>query len=278
MSEAGRAVAILSTGDEVVEGRTVDTNAAYIADRVAQLGFDVVAKLVVGDFTDRIEWAWKTAFAKADIVISTVGLGPTADDLTNETVARLTGADLVLNEGELAKIRAIFERMSRVMPENNVRQAMLPAGAEVIENALGTAPGYRFTVRAGDRRPVGVVLPGVPREMRPMMEEQVLPWMAERLGADHVVRSRTFQTFGMSESALDEAVVGMVPPEEARLAFRAAFPQISLRVSATGPRSIVEQRVKLYGDRIAERLGGVIYADGDKSMEAAVGELLRERG
>jgi nicotinamide-nucleotide amidase len=278
MTEAGRAVAILSTGDEVVEGRTVDTNAAYIADRCAQLGFDVVAKLVVGDFTDRIEWAWKTAFAKADIVISTGGLGPTADDLTNETVARFTGADLVLHEAQLAKIRAIFDRMGRSMPENNVRQAMLPAGAEVVENELGTAPGYRFTVRAGDRRPVGIVLPGVPREMRPMMEEQVLPWMAERLGADHVVQSRTFQTFGMSESALDEAVADMVPPNEARLAFRAAFPQIALRLSATGTREVVEQRVKLYGDRIAERLSGVIYAEGDKSMEAAVGELLGARG
>jgi nicotinamide-nucleotide amidase len=278
MTEAGRAVAILSTGDEVVEGRTVDTNAAYIADRCAQLGFDVVTKLVVGDFTDRIEWAWKTAFSKADIVISTGGLGPTADDLTNETVARLTGADLVLDEAQLAKIRSIFERMGRSMPENNIRQAMLPAGAEVVENELGTAPGYRFTVRAGDRRPVGIVLPGVPREMRPMMEEQVLPWMAERLGADHVVRSRTFQTFGMSESALDEAVAGMIPPDEARLAFRAAFPQIALRLSATGTREVVEQRVKRYGDRIAERLSGVIYAEGDKSMEAAVGELLRARG
>ena len=278
MSDQARAVAILSTGDEVVEGRTVDTNAAYIADRVAQLGFDVVAKLVVGDFTDRIEWAWKTAFAKADIVISTGGLGPTADDLTNETVARLTGADLVLDDVQLAKIKALFERMGRVMPENNVRQAMLPAGAVVVENELGTAPGYRFTVRAGDRRPVGIVLPGVPREMRPMMEEQVLPWMAERLGADHVVMARTFQTFGMSESGLDEAVAGMVPPDEARLAFRAAFPQIALRVSATGKRDVVEQRVKLYGDRIATRLGSVIYAEGDKTMEAAVGELLRERG
>jgi len=278
MADAGGTVAILSTGDEVVEGRTVDTNASYIADRVAQLGFDVVCKVVVGDYPERLEWAWKTALAQADIVISTGGLGPTADDLTNETIARVAGVELELHEAEMAKIRQFFARAGRAMPENNVRQAMLPVGAEVIVNDLGTAPGYRLAIRSGERQPIGIVLPGVPREMRAMLDERVAPWMAARLGPSHAVVSRTFQTFGMSESAIDEAVAGLVPPEEARVSFRAAFPQIAVRVSAHGTREDAERRVKLYGDRIADRIASVIYAEGSKTMEATVGELLRERG
>jgi nicotinamide-nucleotide amidase len=277
-AEKAGSVAILSTGDEVVEGRTVDTNASYIADRIAQLGYDIVCKIVVGDFPDRLEWAWKTALAQADVVISTGGLGPTTDDLTNETLARVAGVDLVLDEAELAKIRGFFASVGRPMPENNVRQAMMPAGYELIANKLGTAPGYRLAIAAGSRRPIGIVLPGVPREMHAMLEESVIPWLAARLGPDRAVASRTFQTFGMGESAIDEAVSGLVPAEQARLAFRAAFPQVAVRVSAHGTREDAERRVKLYGDKIAARLGSVIYAEGSTTMEARVGELLRERG
>ncbi len=276
--EKAGTVAVLSTGDEVVEGRTVDTNASYIADRAAQLGYDVVCKIVVGDFPDRLEWAWKTALDQADVVISTGGLGPTTDDLTNETLARVAGVALILHEAELEKIRRFFASVGRTMPENNVRQAMMPAGCDVIPNKLGTAPGYRIAIAAGTRRPVGVVLPGVPREMRAMFEENVLPWLTARLGADRAVVSRTFQTFGMGESAIDEAVSGLVPPNEARLAFRAAFPQVAVRVSAHGTREDAERRVKIYGDKIAARLGSVIYAEGDTTMEACVGRLLSERG
>lgn len=276
--EKAGTVAVLSTGDEVVEGRTVDTNASYIADRVAQLGYDVVCKIVVGDFPDRLEWAWKTALDQADVVISTGGLGPTTDDLTNETLARVAGVELVLHEAELEKMRRFFAGVGRTMPENNVRQVMMPAGCEVVPNQLGTAPGYRIAIATGNRQPVGVVLPGVPREMRAMFEESVLPWLTGRLGPDRAVVSRTFQTFGMGESAIDEAVSGLVPPSEARLAFRAAFPQVAVRVSAHGRREDAERRVKIYGDKIAARLGSVIYAEGNTTMEACVGRLLQERG
>jgi len=278
MIRSSERVAILSTGDEVVEGRTVDTNASYIADRVASLGFDVVVKITVGDYPDRLEWAWQRALEQADIVISTGGLGPTADDLTNETLARVAGVDLVLDQEQADAIRSLFERVGRAMPENNRKQAMLPAGCEVIANALGTAPGYRLVVPDGSRRPVALVLPGVPREMKAMLDEQVLPWMAGRIGADYVVRSRTFQTFGMSESALDEAVAGLIAEEEARVAFRASFPQISLRLTTAGTIDEVTVRLEELGARVAGRLGAAIYAEGDATMEAVVGDLLRQGG
>jgi nicotinamide-nucleotide amidase len=136
-TETLREVAILSTGDEVVEGRTVDTNASYIADRVAALGLDVVMKITVGDYPERMEWAWRRALERADVVISTGGLGPTADDLTNETVARVAGVELVLDEAQADRIRQIFSAIARPMPENNLRQARLPVGAEIVANDLG---------------------------------------------------------------------------------------------------------------------------------------------
>jgi len=269
-------VALISTGDEVVEGRTVDTNASFLADRIAPLGFDVVTKITVGDYPDRIAWAWRCCLEQADVVISTGGIGPTADDLTNETLAEVAGVDLQLDEVQADKIRELFNRLQRTMPVNNLRQAMLPKGAVVVENELGTAPGYRLEVPVGDRRPVAVVLPGVPREMKAMCDEQLVPWLLTLLGDDHAVLSRTFQTFGMAESAVDEALEDLVPVEEGRVAFRASFPTIAVRLVTSGNCADAERRLALHGDAIAERLGGAIYAEGDKTMEEVVGELLTE--
>jgi nicotinamide-nucleotide amidase len=148
----------------------------------------------------------------------------------------------------------------------------------VIPNALGTAPGYRIELPRDGRRPVGIVLPGVPREMKAMLGEQVLPWLASLGGGDHVVLARTFQTFGMSESAVDEAVEGLVDPAEGRVSFRASFPIISVRLVVAGAEAEARGRLEDLGDQIAARLSGAIYAEGDVSMEERVGELLRERG
>jgi len=271
-------VAILSTGDEVVGGRTVDTNATYIADQVGNLGLEVVSKITVGDYVDRIAWAWEELLARADVVISTGGLGPTADDLTNETVAAVAGVRQIRNEEQADKIRGFFERVGRHMPENNLKQADIPEGAVVIPNDMGTAPGYRLEMPRAGRRPVGIVLPGVPREMKPMLREQVLPWLASLSGGDHVVRSRTFQTFGMSESGVDEAVAGVVDPAEGRVAFRASFPIISVRLTVSGPESECDAKLARLGDAMARRLGEAVYAEGDVSMEQKVGELLAAAG
>lgn len=277
-SEEKIRVALISTGDEVVEGRTVDTNASFLADRIAPLGFDVVSRITVGDYPGRIAWAWNRSLELADVVISTGGLGPTADDLTNETLAKVAGVELRLDDEQADKIRELFQRLQRTMPENNLRQAMLPEGAVVVENELGTAPGYRLEIPTGERRPVAVVLPGVPREMHAMCDEQVVPWLLTLVGdGDHTVLSRTFQTFGMAESAVDEALEDLVPEEEGRVAFRASFPTIAVRLVTSGSKADAERRLALHGDAIAERLGGAIYAEGDKKMEEVVGELLTEQ-
>jgi nicotinamide-nucleotide amidase len=270
--------AILSTGDELTSGRTVDTNASFIADLLVAEGIDVVAVLVVGDYPERIAWAWQTALERADLVVSTGGLGPTADDLTTETLARLLGRPLALDPAVADRIRQMFAAMGRTMPENNLKQAFFPAGAVILPNPLGTAPGFRLAVEspAGSRH--AVVLPGVPREMKAMLTGEVLPWLRS-LGGDRIAyRSHSFQTFGISESGLDELVAGALDPASARVSFRAAFPQISVRVTVSGPEGEVDARLAEAAARLRERVGPYAYGEGDTTMEAAVGQLLSARG
>lgn len=262
--------AIISTGDELTTGRTTDTNAGFIADRLLELGIDVVAILTVGDHPDRLRWVWSEALRRAHVVISTGGLGPTADDLTTETVAGLLGRSLVADPAVAERIRDLFRLFNRPMPENNLKQAMFPEGAVIVPNALGTAPGYRVEVGAPEDPRHLVVLPGVPREMKPMLTETVLPWLGDLVGAARVGH-RTFQTFGISESGLDEAIAGI--PGEGRWSFRANFPEVSVRVVVRGDD--VEARLAAFGEAVHARLGPYIYGEGDTNMERVVGELLR---
>jgi len=281
-------VVILSTGDELTTGKIADTNAQWLAGRCFDLGLDVVAVLMVGDFPERISWAWERAFELADLVISTGGLGPTTDDLTTETVAKVLGVGLRFDEPSAARIRALFERMGRVMPENNLRQAQFPEPAVILENPLGTAPGYRVScareLPADDGSgPVSkprhlVVMPGVPREMKPMFEAQVVPWVRALRASDTVLAIRTFQTFGMSESALDEAVNAVIRPDEARIGFRASFPMISVKLLVRDVAERADARLEELSARLRAALGPIVFGEGDVTMEAATGAALRARG
>ncbi len=269
--------AILSTGDELTTGRTLDTNANFIADTLVAAGMDVVAIIVVGDYPERIAWAWREALRSADVVISTGGLGPTADDLTTEVVAQVAGRRLVLDQAVADRIRQMFAAMNRVMPENNLKQAQFPEAAVIIPNALGTAPGFRLDLHTEHGPRHLIVLPGVPREMKPMLAEQVLPWLQQNRGTNEVYLSQVFQTFGISESALDEVVSGCVAPEEGRIAFRAAFPQISVRLTVHGPPETAPQQLETVAARLRQRIGNHAYGEGDTTMEAVVGGLLTAR-
>jgi nicotinamide-nucleotide amidase len=265
--------AIISTGDELTTGRTTDTNAGFIADKLLGLGVDVVAVLTVGDRPERLRWAWTEALRLADVVVATGGLGPTADDLTTETIAALFERPLVRDDGVADRIRQLFALFNRPMPDNNLKQALFPAGAVIIPNALGTAPGYRLEVGgAGGPRHL-VVLPGVPREMKPMLTDTVLPWVRELAGGTPIGH-RTFQTFGISESGLDEVIAEI--PGEGRWSFRANFPEVSVRVTVRG--NDVQARLDAFAREVHGRLGPYIYAEGDATMEGVLGGLLRERG
>ncbi|MBI3799391.1 MAG: competence/damage-inducible protein A, partial [Deltaproteobacteria bacterium] len=250
----------------------------YIADKLVEAGIEVVSVLTVGDVAERIIWAWQQAITQADVIISTGGIGPTADDLTTELVAKVAGVDLFFSEEVAERIRRVFASLNRPMPENNLKQARFPAGSVIIANHLGTAPGYRLDLDTPHGRKHLIILPGVPREMKPMMEETVLPWLREMRGDGDVFLTRTFQTFGISESGLDEMVAGTVSEEEGRLAFRANFPQISMRVTVRGKADEVETRLEELSQRIRTRIGSFVYGEGDVTMEEVVGRLLKDKG
>jgi nicotinamide-nucleotide amidase len=268
---------VLSTGDEITTGKVLDSNSNYIADKLNEIGVDLVGVITVGDVPERLEWAWRTAIQMADVVISTGGIGPTADDLTTETIARITGKSLWRHEPSVEHMKRLFAAVGRPMPENNLKQALFPETAEIIQNPLGTAPGFRMMVQQANHTSYLVVLPGVPREMKPMLDQQVIPWIRANRGSDKIFATRVFQTFGISESGLDEAVAGLIRQDEAKVGFRASFPQISLKIMVEDYPGIAEKRLAELSERVRSRIGPYIYAEGDSTMEEVVAELLTRK-
>jgi nicotinamide-nucleotide amidase len=268
---------ILAVGDEIVGGLTADTNSGFLSRLLRSAGVEVIGFQAVPDEPDAILLALRRGLDDADVVLVTGGLGPTADDLTTGCVATLLGVPLELHGPTLATIRERFRSRGLEMPENNRKQAMLPRGCEVVPNSEGTAPG--FICRSEGRRGAGhvVCLPGVPREMRKMAEEAVLPWMGARMGGVRI-GYRVFSTSGLTESRLDELLAGAVAPGEGRLSFRAAFPRLQARVTVTAAsQAELEERLAAIESRVRERLGEHLYATDDEGLEETVARLLRAR-
>jgi nicotinamide-nucleotide amidase len=269
---------ILAIGDEIVSGITVDSNSAFLADALRSIGIESVGGFSVADDETALARALERALIDADVVLTTGGLGPTADDLTTAVVARVAGRDLRTDEESLRRIEERFRSRNIPMPPNNAKQALIPVGATIVPNPTGTAPGFICPVDLPDRTRHIICLPGVPGEMRRMAVETVLPWLRERAGEQRF-GSRVFSTFGLSESRLDELLAGAIDPGEARLSFRAAFPRMQTRVVVSGSdeREIGERLDRLEA-RVRERLGSAVYAIGDEGMEETVVRLLTEQG
>lgn len=194
---------IITSGTELLLGDTVDTNSAYIARALRDIGVNVYFKTSVGDNVERMALVLQQGLSRSDLVITTGGLGPTVDDVTREAVARATGRALALYPECLAQIEAIFARWGRVVGENNRRQAHLPGGAIPIQNPVGTAPGFILETEEG----TVIALPGVPREMERLMQEAVLPYLRGRIGADGlIIKAKVLRTVGLGESWIDERI------------------------------------------------------------------------
>ena len=192
---------IIAVGTELLLGDILNTNAQYLSQKLAELGFTVHFQSVVGDNPQRLEQLATQAKQRSDIVIYSGGLGPTADDLTKETVAKVYGDPLQFDQQQFERIRGFFHACSRNMPENNRKQAMVPAFGETLDNANGTAPGALF--RDGEK--IAILLPGPPKEMIPMFEQQAIPRLQKLQKA--VLVSRVLRVYGVGESAL-EGMVG----------------------------------------------------------------------
>jgi nicotinamide-nucleotide amidase len=268
---------IVSIGDEIVSGTTVDTNSAYLADALRSIGIESVGGFAVADDEARIVSALGRALGDADVVLTTGGLGPTVDDLTTAAVARVAGRRLHQHEPTLRLIEERFRTRGLEMPANNAKQSLFPEGATLVPNPTGTAPGFICPLdRPGKPRHI-ICLPGVPAEMRRMAAETVLPWLQERAGPQRFA-SRVFSTAGLSESRLDELLAGAVSPSEARLSFRAAFPRMQTRITVSGTdEKELEARLDRLEAVVRARLGQAIYAVGDQGLEEAVVRGLIDR-
>ena len=271
-------VELLTIGDELLLGHTVDTNGAYIARRLAEVGVSVVRRGTVGDEAEEIAAGVREALDRTGAVITTGGLGPTADDLTKPSIAALFGRGMVLHEDILEAMRERWkQRWNRPLPEANRQQAMLPEGARVLVNRHGSAPG----VFLDDERGRWVaMLPGVPREARGMTDDELVPFLLARGGAGAtVVRSRLLRTTGISESLLADRLADVARGLPGLpLAYLPGPEGTDLRLTSRGLRADATDAALAEGIReLRDRIGLFAYGGDDADLAGVVLELLRER-
>ncbi|MGA1587196.1 MAG: competence/damage-inducible protein A [Ilumatobacteraceae bacterium] len=279
---------VLAVGTELLLGQIVDTNSAWLGEQLAAHGIDSLAQTKVGDNVGRIISHLRSMLEHADAVIMCGGLGPTHDDLTREAIAAVMGVELELDEGIGAVIREMFESRGRSMPENNLRQAMVPAGATIIPQTRGTAPGLicPVTVSVDGRQVERVVyaVPGVPHEMRDMFERAIAPDLHARAGEQAVIVSRVLRTWGESESGLDERLRPVIEELDARgnptLAFLASgWEGLKVRLTARGvDAAAARAELAPFEERIRAELGATVFGFDEDTMESVVLGMLAERG
>lgn len=264
---------ILCVGTELLLGDIVNTNAQVIAQGLASIGVNVFHQSVVSDNSSRLKTALQDALEQCDCIITTGGLGPTYDDLTKETAAGLFGRKMVLDEPSLRRIEAFFARIGRPMTDNNRKQAMMPEGAHILPNENGTAPGL-ILEQDGKRL---VLLPGPPREMRPMFERQVLPILAKLTGK--TLLSRSVHIFGVGESAVEDRLRGrMLALQNPTLAPYAKDGEVLLRVTASAENETAAGRlIEPVVREICELFGESVYGVDIGSLQAAVVRALSEK-
>jgi nicotinamide-nucleotide amidase len=276
---------VVAIGTELLLGQVIDTNSAWIGGRLALAGIDSLLQIKVGDNHARMVAALRTALDGADAIICCGGLGPTQDDITREAIAEVMGVDLVVDPEIEARIRGLYAARNRVMPESNLRQAEVPLGATAIAQTKGTAPGLICPV--GDK--VVYAVPGVPFEMRDMIDRAVLPDLQRRAGVVSTIRSRTLRTWGLGESAVAEALAPRLDALEETgnptIAFLASgIEGIKVRVTAkASDASAAAALLDAEEGEVRAILGDLVFAADDDNvadgtMEATVGRLLLAAG
>jgi len=275
---------VVAVGTELLLGQIVDTNSSWIGEQLAANGIDSLLQVKVGDNLGRIETILRRVLADADAVIMCGGLGPTHDDLTREAIAAVMGVDLHHDESVADTIRQLFAARNRPMAQNNLRQAQVPDGAELIRQTRGTAPGLICPVTIDGVDKVIYAVPGVPHEMKDMLDRAVLPDLRARAGDASVIVSRTLRTWGESESGLNERLDPVIDELEAdgtaTLAFLASgWEGIKVRLTAKAATADdAAARLAPVEARIRAILGDQVFGVDDDTMESVVLQMLRTRG
>jgi nicotinamide-nucleotide amidase len=269
-------IEVICTGDEVLTGKIVNTNFSYISQKLEDVGLSVRWETTVGDDRESLLLAFRLAGERADAVIVNGGLGPTVDDLSQEIAARAAGVELVLSEEWLARMEDFFRRRNRTLTPNNRKQAMLPAGAEIIDNPIGTACGFALDIG----RARFMFTPGVPRELKRMLEEQIIPRLLARSGMQTAIHLKRFHSYGLGESHVDALLAGveeLVADGSVKLGFRAHYPQLETKLTVRG-RDLDDIRAKLepVEAEVRRRLGNFILAEDDGTLEGVILSALQE--
>jgi nicotinamide-nucleotide amidase len=248
-----------------------------MSQKLEDVGLSVHWGTTVGDDRESLLQAFQLAAQRADAVIVNGGLGPTVDDLSQEVAAQAADVDLVLNEEWLAKMEDFFTKRSRIMPSNNRKQAMLPATAEVIDNPIGTACGFALDIG----RARFFFTPGVPRELRRMLEQQVIPRLLARSGSPTTIHLKRFHSYGLGESHVDALLAGveeLIPDGSVKLGFRAHYPQLETKLVVRGAdMDDVQRKLLPVQTEVRKRLGNFIMAEDDQTLEGVVLAALTER-
>ena len=271
---------VVAVGTELLLGQIVDTNSSWIGEQLALAGIDSHFQTKVGDNLERIVAAFRLALERSDAVIVCGGLGPTQDDITRDAIAQVMGVELVQDDDVLHRIEEMFAARGRVMAANNALQALVPVGARVIEQRRGTAPGLICPI--GDSMLYAV--PGVPHEMKEMLERAIIPDLQERSGERAAIVSRVLRTWGEAESALAERVAPRLEALEEKgnptLAFLASgIEGIKIRITAKAPtREEALQLIEAEDAELRAILGTIVFGVDTDTMERAAGYLLEDRG
>ncbi|MBI3325591.1 MAG: CinA family nicotinamide mononucleotide deamidase-related protein [Nitrospinae bacterium] len=270
-------IEIICTGDEVLTGKIVNTNFSYMSQKLEDVGLSVRWGTTVGDDRETLLQAFRLAGQRADAVIVNGGLGPTIDDLSQEIAAQAAGAELALHEGWLARMEERFRQRGRVMSPNNRKQALLPAGAELIDNPIGTACGFALDIGKGRF----YFTPGVPRELYRMLEEQILPRLLARSGQQTAIYLKRFHSYGLGESHVDEILKGVKdfsPDDSVKLGFRTHYPQLETKLTVRGKdMDDIQAKLGPVAQEVRKRLGNFIIAEDDETLEGVVLASLMSR-
>lgn len=267
---------ILMIGSELLLGQIVDTNASAMGRALAENGLNLFQKTTVGDNPERIRGALDEALNRADVVLTSGGLGPTEDDITRECIADLLGRPLEFRQDLYETLAARFARFRFVMTENNKKQACAPRGAVGIENPHGTAPGLIVE----DPRGTIICMPGVPSELLPMLNEQVIPYLRQKFGVTAVIHSRVLNVCGIGESRVDALIGDLIKNQQNPTVGVLAYPD-AVRVRITARAESVEAANTLIDGvdgEVRKRLPGLVMSTGDTPIEQVVDDLLNERG
>jgi competence/damage-inducible protein CinA-like protein len=268
---------IIAIGSELLLGQIQDTNTSYLAGRLQELGIEVAFQTMVGDDRKRMTSVIRRALSRSRVVITTGGIGPTEDDLTREIVAEVTGRKLVFHPKLFKLIKSYFALAGFVMAPNNRKQAFIPAGARVIPNHQGTAPGFMVETEKGN---IIAVLPGVPRELKAMMQDTVLPFLKKKLGREKgLIEYRILKVCGLGESRVDEQIGDLIRESKNPVIGLLASPgEIRIRITAFGrDNSETQSLISPVEARIRERLGVMIFGTGEETLEGVTARLLEKK-